>query len=79
MIYYFKRGKNVTTPKVGLHPKMMLYTWWDQKGILYNELLLENQTINSNKHCYQLGLVKAAFNEMHPELVTRKMYNLPLG
>jgi len=37
-----------TTPKASLHPKkVMLHIWWDWKGVLYYELLLENQTINS--------------------------------
>ena len=43
-----------TTPKAGLHPKkVMLCIWWDWKGVLYYELLLENQTMNSNKYCSQ--------------------------
>ena len=43
-----------TTPKAGLHPKkVMLCIWWDWRGVLYYELLLENQTINS-KYCSQL-------------------------
>ena len=80
MLYYLKKGKNASTPKAGLHPKwMMLYTWWDWKCGLYYELLPENQTINSNKYYCQLDQVKAAFNEKHLELVTRKMYNRPLG
>ena len=62
-----------TTPKASLHPKkVMLYMWWDWKGVLYYELLLENQTINSNKYCSQLDQLKAALNEKHPELVNRK-------
>ena len=41
-----------TTPNTGLHPKkVMLCMWWDWKGVLYYELLPENQTINSNKYC----------------------------
>ena len=49
-----------TTPKAGLHPKkVMLCIWWDWKGILYYELLLQNQTINSNKYCSQLDQLKA--------------------
>ena len=80
MHYYLKKGKNASTPKAALHPKwMMLYTWWDWKRGLYYELLPENQTINSNKYYCQLDQVKAAFNEKHLELVTRKMYNRPLG
>ena len=27
--------------------------WWDWKGVLYYELLPENQTINSSKYCSQ--------------------------
>ena len=43
-----------TIPKAGLHPKkVMLYIWWDWKGVLYYELLPENQMINSNKYCSQ--------------------------
>ena len=30
--------------------KMVLCVWWDCKGILCYELLLGNQTINSNKN-----------------------------
>ena len=62
-----------TTPKASLHPKkVMLCTWWDWKGVLYYELLLENQTINSNKYCSQLDQLKAALEEKHPELENRK-------
>ena len=62
-----------TTPKAGLHPKkVMLCTWWDWKGVLYYELLLENQTINSNKYRSQLDQLKSALDEKRPELVNRK-------
>ena len=50
----------------------MLCIWWDWKGVLYYELLLENQTINSNKYCLQLDQLNAALNIKHPELVNRK-------
>ena len=36
------------------------------------ELLLENQTINSNKYGSQLDHLKAALDKQHPELVNRK-------
>ena len=50
----------------------MLCIWWDWKGVLYFELLPENQTINSNKYCCQLDQLKAALDEKCPELVNRK-------
>ena len=62
-----------TTPKASIHPKnVMLCIWWGWKGVLYYELLPENQTINSNKYCSQLDQLKAALDEKHPELVNRK-------
>ena len=33
------------------------------KGVLYYELLLKKQMINSNKYCSQLDQLKAALNE----------------
>ena len=61
------------TPKAGLHPKkVMLCIWWDWMGVLYNELLPENQTISSKKYCSQLDQLKAALNEKSPESVDRK-------
>ena len=50
----------------------MLCMWWDWKGVLYDELLLENQRINSNKYCSQFDQLKAALDEKRPELVNRK-------
>ena len=50
----------------------MLCIWWDWKGVLYYELLPENQTINSNKYCSQLDQLKAALDKKHPELVNGK-------
>ena len=50
----------------------MLCIRWDWKGVLYYELLLENQTINSNKYRSQLDQLKAALSEKHPQSVNRK-------
>ena len=62
-----------TTPKAGLLPKkVMLCIWWDWEGVLYYELLPEDQMINSNKYCSQLDQLKAALDERHLELVNRK-------
>ena len=62
-----------TTAKDSLPPKkVMWYIWWDWKGVLYREPLLENQTVNSKKYCSQLDQLKATLNKKHPELVNRK-------
>ena len=62
-----------TTPNAGLHPKkVMLFIWWDWKGVLYYELLLENQMINSNKYCSQLDQLKAALYRKRQKLANRK-------
>ena len=63
-----------TTSKPSLHPKkvMMLCIWWNWKGVLYYELLLESQRINSNRYCSQLDWLKAVLNEKCIELVKRK-------
>ena len=45
--------------------------WWDWKGVLYYELFLKQQMINSSKYCSQLDQLKAAL-EKHTELVSRK-------
>ena len=50
----------------------MLCIQWDRKGVLYYELILENQTINCNKYCSQLDQQKTTLDEKHPELVNRK-------
>ena len=42
------------------------------EGVLYYELLLENQTINSNKYCSQLDQLKAALDKKRLKLVNRK-------
>ena len=48
-----------TTLKASLQPKkVILCVRWDWKGVLYYELLLENQMINSNKYCSQLVQLK---------------------
>ena len=71
------RGKRnespLVIPKAGLHPKkVMLCVWWDWKGILYYELLSNNQTINSEKYCSQLDKLKTAIDQKRPELANWK-------
>lgn len=61
-----------TTPKQNIHAqKIMLCVWWDFKGIVYYELLPQNQTINSERYCAQLDRLKAAIDEKRPELANR--------
>ena len=62
-----------TTLKSDLQPKkVMLCIWWDWKRVLYYELLLENQTVNSNEYFSQLDQLKAALDEKCLKLVSRK-------
>ncbi|XP_023230347.1 histone-lysine N-methyltransferase SETMAR-like [Centruroides sculpturatus] len=62
-----------TSAKASLHPKkVMLCIWWDWRGIIYYELLPENQTINSEKYCSQLSELKRAIDQKRPELANRK-------
>ena len=46
----------------------MLCKWWDWKGVLYYKLILENQTVNSNKYCSQSDQLKAALDDKPGEL-----------
>jgi len=64
---------SLATPKAGLHPKkVMLCVWWDWKGILYYELLPNNETINSEKYCSQLDELKTAIEQKRPEIANWK-------
>ena len=50
----------------------MLSIWWDYKGVVYFELLPNNQTINSDVYCSQRVKLEEAIKEKRPELVNRK-------
>ena len=52
----------------------MLCIWWDWKGVLYYELLLENQTINSNKYCSQLDQQKAVLSKKVSRISQQKTH-----
>lgn len=68
-----KNSRPQTTAKAGLHPKkMMLCIWWDIKGVVYYELLPENQTINAAKYCEQLDRLREAVAKKRPELANRR-------
>lgn len=58
-----------TTAVKKFHPKkVMLCIWWDWKGIIYYELIKQNETIDSIKYCAQLDRLKAAIDEKRPRL-----------
>ena len=64
---------HLAIPKADLHPKkIMLCLWWDWKGILYYELLLNNEAINSEKYYSQLDELKTAIEQKRPEIANRK-------
>nr|BAO79476.1 transposase [Amegilla dulcifera]BAO79481.1 transposase [Amegilla dulcifera]BAO79484.1 transposase [Amegilla dulcifera] len=62
-----------TTSRAEIHQKkIMLSVWRDYKGILYFELMPQNQTINSNVHVQQLAKLNDAIQEKRPILSNRK-------
>lgn len=70
---YVKPGQPAkSTPKPNIHDaKVMLCIWWDQKGVLYYELLKSGQTITGDLYRRQLIRLKRAINEKRPEYSTR--------
>ncbi|GFV38343.1 mariner transposase [Trichonephila clavipes] len=62
-----------TVAKPGLTSrKVLVCIWWDWKGIIYYELLLWGQTLNSDPCCQQLERLKLATDQKRPELTNRK-------
>ena len=49
----------------------MLCIWWDQKGVLYYELLKPGETINGERYRTQLIRLEIAIAEKRPEYATR--------
>jgi hypothetical protein len=43
--------------------KVMLCVWWDQKGIIYYELLKPKQTVNANLYSLQLTRLSEALQK----------------
>ena len=46
--------------------KVMLCVWWDQKGIIYYELLKPKQTVNANLYSQQLTRLSEALQIKRP-------------
>ena len=58
---------STSTPKSDIHrKKVMLSVWWDNKGILYYELLPPRQTVNSDLYKQQLMRLSEAIEEKRP-------------
>ena len=70
---YVKSGQPAkSTAKPNIHgAKVMLCIWWDQKGLLYYELLKPGETINGERYRRQLIRLKRAIAEKRPEYATR--------
>ena len=61
-----------STVKPNIHgAKVMLCIWWDQKGVLYYELLKSGETINGERYRPQLIRLKRTIAEKRPEYATR--------
>ncbi len=58
---------STSTAKRNIHgSKVMLCIWWDQKGVVYYELLKPNETITSERYQHQLIDLNHALNENRP-------------
>ena len=61
-----------STAKPNIHgAKVMLCIWWDQKGVLYYELLKLGETTNGERYQTQLIRLKRAIAEKRSEYATR--------
>lgn len=70
---YVKRGQLApSTSKQDIHGfKVMLCIWWDQKGVVYYELLEPNETITGDRYRLQLMRLSRALREKRPEYEQR--------
>ena len=70
---YVKPGETAkSTAKSPIHgAKVMLCIWWDQKRVLYYELLKPSETINGERYRAQLTCLKRAIADKRPEYATR--------
>jgi len=57
----------------GLHPKkIIIFIWWDFKGVIYYELLPSCKTIDSTVYCSQLTKLNQAIRTKRPEFANHK-------
>jgi len=65
--------KPLSEVKADLHPKkVLLCVWWDIMGMLYFELLENNQTITAEIYSQQLQRLREALLNKRPAMVNRK-------
>jgi len=75
--YYAMPGQllpstSTSTPKPNIHgSKVMLCIWWDQKGVVYYELLQPGDTITGDRYRLQLMRLSRALREERPEYKQR--------
>jgi [histone H3]-lysine36 N-dimethyltransferase SETMAR len=71
--YYAVPGQSlpstlISTPKSNIHgSKVMLCIWWDQKGVVYYELLQPGESITGDRYRLQLISLSQALREKRPE------------
>jgi len=57
-----------SVPKRNIHgSKLLLCIWWDQRGVVYYELLNPNETITRDRYRLQLMRLSRALKEKRPE------------
>lgn len=52
--------------------KLMLCIWWDQKGVVYYELLNPNETVTADRYRRQLGNLARALNEKRTRIASKR-------
>jgi histone-lysine N-methyltransferase SETMAR len=63
-----KGSPGPSTAKRNIHSsKIMLCIWWDQKGVVYYELLKPSETITGDRYRLQLIRLKRAIQQKRPE------------
>ncbi len=51
--------------------KNLLCIWWDCKGVIYQEVLEESETITAEKYSQQLDRLNQAIQILRPQIVKK--------
>lgn len=63
---------STSTAKPNIHgKKVLLCIWWDQRGVLYYELLQPGETVTANRYGQQLAQLRNQLAEKRPEWADR--------